>query len=309
MNRLYTRRDVLGIGAGVGLALAFGGMLEACSSAATTAGALTGTGAETTLQRIKRTGTVNIGFSNEQPWYYLDSSGKLIGASPDVSRYIMNQLGVTNIGGVLVDFSGLLPGLQAGRFDMTCSMNVLPARCLIARPGDPETQTGDAFIVKKGNPKNLHSYADVAKSTDAKLGVYQASSQLQEAQTLGIPSDRIVTFPDLATAIAGIETGRADAIADAYVAEVQGLKTTNDPALELAQPFTQPTDAKGNAILNYGASYFRLGDPDLRDAYNGVLKTIKGNGELLKILQPYGFTQDQVPPVDLTSDQLCAAGS
>ena len=37
-------------------------------------------------------------------------------------------------------------------------------------------QVGEAFLVRKGNPKNLHSYEDVVKNPDAKLGVVVTAS-------------------------------------------------------------------------------------------------------------------------------------
>ena len=79
------------------------------------------------LQEIKDSGSVRIAVANEIPYGYMDMSGEAKGAGPDVIRHIMNEMGVDDIEWVTTNFSSLIPGLQADRFDIAAAeMAVLP---------------------------------------------------------------------------------------------------------------------------------------------------------------------------------------
>src|SRR3546814_4895315 len=74
----------------------------------------------------------------------------------------------------------------------------------------PNYGVGEAFLVQKGNPKSLHSYEDIAKKDDAKLGVVVGAIEGEYASKMDIPVDRAVVFPDVVSALSGIqELGRA----------------------------------------------------------------------------------------------------
>ena len=74
--------------------------------------------AETTLEKAKRDGYVRVGFANEAPYGFATPDGKLTGESPEVVKAILKKLGINQVDGVLTEFGSLIPGLQAGRFDM-----------------------------------------------------------------------------------------------------------------------------------------------------------------------------------------------
>ena len=74
--------------------------------------------AETTLERIQRTGVIRIGYANEQPFAYTDASGNVTGESPEIVKKIAPKLGIKKVEGVLTEWGALIPGLMAGRFDV-----------------------------------------------------------------------------------------------------------------------------------------------------------------------------------------------
>ncbi len=43
------------------------------------------------------------------------------------------------------------------------------------------------------------------------------------------------------------------------------------------------------------------------EAFNGELKKLHDSGEWLRIAQPFGFSQDNVPGPTVTTQSLCAA--
>src|ERR1700759_357167 len=74
------------------------GMLAAaCVAAASLAACSMNVYAETTLQRIQRTGEVRIGYANETPFAYTTPDGKGTGESPEISRQVFEKLGVEKV--------------------------------------------------------------------------------------------------------------------------------------------------------------------------------------------------------------------
>ena len=81
-------------------------------------------------------------------------------------------MGVKQIEGVLTEFGSLIPGPKSKEIRyIAAGMYITPERAREIRFSNPTYRIGEAFIVKKGNPLSLHSYSDVAKSPNAKIGV------------------------------------------------------------------------------------------------------------------------------------------
>ena len=49
--------------------------------------------AETTLERVQRTGEIRIGYANETPFAYTQIDGKVTGESPEIANIIFAQIG------------------------------------------------------------------------------------------------------------------------------------------------------------------------------------------------------------------------
>jgi len=59
-------------------------------------------------------------------------------------------------------------------------------------------------------------------------------------------------------------------------------------------------------VWNYQALGFRATDADLVAAVNTQVAALLKSGGLLKILEPYGYTANELPPADVTAAKLCA---
>jgi len=219
---------------------------------------------------------------------------------------VLKRMGINEVEGVLTEFGSLIPGLAAKRFDIIAGgMYVTPERCQQVAFSDPTYGVGEAFLVKQGNPKNLHSYEDVVKNPDAKLGVVVGAIEGDYAQKVKIPSGQVVVFPDAVSALSGVQAGRADAYA-ATALTINDLmgKTQDGSGLEKADPFTDPViDGKG--VRGYGAYAFRTDDKAFADAFNAELAKFIGTDEHKKLVAPFGFT-DQELPNGVTAAKLCA---
>lgn len=279
------------------------GILAATAALSTAAA---GASNAATLQEIRDSGTVRVAVANEIPYGYVDPNGTALGAGPDVAKYIMDQLGIDNIEWVTTSFSSLIPGLQAGRFDMVAGeMAINPARCQQVLFSEPNTSYGEGLLVAAGNPKDIHGYAEFATRDDIRIAILAGANQLEMLQALGVPEDRMITIANNADAISVVSTGRADAYAGTglTVSELAG----QSDRVEVAGGFVDPV-VNGEPVRSWGGFTFALGSEDLRDAVNGVLTDYKQTDEWTNTLAGYGFTEaDITASFDRTTAQLCAA--
>ena len=260
---------------------------------------------ETTLQRIQRAGVVRVGYANEAPYAYMDEeNGRLTGEAPEIARVLLKEMGVERVEGVLTEFGALIPGLKAKRFDIIAAgMYILPQRCREIAFTDPTYRIGEAFLVKAGNPLDLHSYEDVAAHSDARLGVVAGAVELAYARATGIPDDRIAVLPDAPSAVAAVQADRVDAYAGTALTVQDMLNKAGDGGVERAAPFKNPV-IDGEQVSGYGAFGIRQEDTALLAALNERLHAFVGSAEHLRLVKPFGFTRAEMPG-GMTAARLC----
>ena len=72
-----------------------------------------------TLDKLKETKYALLGSYNEPPHNWIEpSGGGYKGIDFEIGQAILTKLGVETIHEIPVDWSGLIPGLQAGRWDL-----------------------------------------------------------------------------------------------------------------------------------------------------------------------------------------------
>lgn len=264
-----------------------------------------GPGGVDTLERARAEGVLRVGFANEPPYAYAESgSGRLTGEAPEIARAVLAALGIREIEGVLTEFGSLIPGLNAGRFDMIAAgMYILPERCKQIAFSNPTYAVGEAFIVPHGNPLKLHSYEDVARHPEARLGVVAGAVERAYARATGIPDERLVVFPDTPSALEGVLAGRVDAFGGTSLTVNSLLARAESPKLERASPFTDPV-IEGKPVRGYGAFGFRQDDATLIAAFNAALARYIGTPTHLEAVKPFGFTAAELPG-SITARHLC----
>jgi len=257
-----------------------------------------------TLEKIQRRGTVRVGYANEAPYGYLDSeTGKITGEAPSIARVILENLGVERMEPVVAEFGALIPGLLAGRFDVIAAgMYITPERCSQIRFSDPTYRIGEAFIVARDNPLDLHSFEDIA-AVEAELGVVGGTVEHGYARDVGVPEDRIHLFPSNATALDAVRSGRIDAFAATVLTVNDLLRKADDPAIARAEPFHDPV-IDGEEQRGYGAFGFRKADTELVEAFNRELDAFLGTEEHLELVRPFGFGESTLPG-DVRASELC----
>lgn len=294
----WTRRDFLLRTATAGVALLGGGAaLSACTS--------TGSAGGSVLAAAKSSGTIKIGIAGEEPYGFTDLSGKVTGEAPEVARAVLQAVGIKDITAQQVDFGSLIPGLIAKQFDMVCAgMNITPARCEQAAFSIPDYTALTAFLVKAGNPTGVATFEDVAKK-NLKLAVLGAAVEQGYATDAGVPAGNITTFPDQNALLQAVTAGRVDAAALTDIS-LKWLAGKNPQAGVMVTTGFTPKSA-GKDVVSAGGFVFRTADADLKAAFDTELGTLQKSGRWVDIAKPFGFSDANLPPSGLTTQQLCAA--
>lgn len=281
MGGSWTRRDFLRRGATAGaLAVAGPSLLAACAS-----------------------GGFKVGIANEAPYGFTDPSGKVTGESVEVARAVFKAMGIEEIQAETVDFSALIPGLISNRFEVvTAGMFIRPDRCAAAQFSDPDYTAQSALLVPKGNPKGLKTYAEV-KATGARLAVLSGAVEKEDAVKSGVPESQLQSFDTQNTLLQAVTAGRADAGALTTFSLQDVVKKNPGAAVEVTPGFFPVIN--GQEQIAAGAFVFRKGDQRVNQ-FNAELKRLHQSGEWVRIVEPFGFTAENIPKPDVTTARLCA---
>jgi polar amino acid transport system substrate-binding protein len=258
-----------------------------------------------TLENARSAGTIKVGIANEAPYGFTDSSGKVSGESVEVARAVLKAMGINDIQATTVEFGSLIPGLNAKQFDMvTAGMFINPSRCANAAFSDPDYTAPTAFLVPTGNPKGITTFDDV-KSKGLRLAVLSGAVEQGYAQKSGVPDAQIQVVDTQNTLLQAVTAGRVDAGALTNIS-LNDVKSKNaGAAVEVTTGFFPTID--GKKTVSAGAFVFRKGEDALVTAFNAELKKLHDSGEWLRIAQPFGFSKDNVPGPDVTTQSLCSA--
>ncbi|MBQ1096958.1 ectoine/hydroxyectoine ABC transporter substrate-binding protein EhuB [Streptomyces sp. b94] len=251
------------------------------------------------LDRLKAQGVARLGIAGEIPFGYIDKNGELTGEAPELAKVIFKRLGVDRVQPVPTEFGSLIPGLASQQFDVVAAgMYINPDRCQQVIFSDPDYQMLDAYIVRKGNPLGLHNYKDVFKKK-ARFATGTGYAEIAYAVEHGIKEDDILIVPDQVAGLNAVESGRVDVFAGTALTVREVVKKSSKA--EATEPFSPIIDGKPK--VDGGGFAFRPNETNLRDAFNVELQKLKKSGELLRILKPFGFTENEM--TDLTAKELC----
>lgn len=260
----------------------------------------------TLLRRLQERGEVRIGFANESPYGFINADAELTGESPELAKVIFRRLGVEKMVPIPSEFGALISGLKVGLFDVVgAGMAVTPTRCKEVLFTNPEYNAPAAFLVPSGNPKGVRNFADVAAQPDFQLGVLIGAVEADYAEGAGVPPDRITPYADQPSGFDAVLTGRVDGFALTTISLRDALSKRPGAPLEITSGFVPIVD--GEPQYSAGAFAFLPDQQNIVNAFNQILAELKASGELLRILAPFGFSQEEM--TDLTAEQLCRAST
>lgn len=216
------------------------------------------------------------------PYEYLDADGTtIVGFDPDLVSALADRLGVT-IELTNAAFDGLLPALDAKRFDMLAAgyTNTIERQAQYDFVNYYKSSQG--IVVKAGNPEGIYKMADLCGQP---VSVLKASAQesmlvaLNEADCASNNVD-IVSLPDNQTAFLQIQSGRVNAllVQDA-VARYNITQQGDGATFEVSN-----TDLITPTLVGM---MFRKDSTELRDAIQAALQSLIDDGSYAVILDAH----------------------
>lgn len=261
--------------------------------------------ATASLERIRERGYLLYGFNGERPYNYMAADGSLVGSEIEIARAVAKGIGIEEVQGVAMNFDSFIPAILAGRIDTSLPIFVRPARCERIQFTRPHLIEGQTAIVAAGNPRNIQGWDDLINQ-EVNVGLISGTAPTEIARTVGVPEQRITSFPDTTTLAAGMRSGRVDVIVEAtntirlIYAELGG---ENFMRLE---DWQKPT-GYDQQIQFFAAFPFSLQATELRDAFDAELQRLVGDGTVAEITSAYGFGPEDRPGPDAPSlEEICA---
>lgn len=260
----------------------------------------TGAGADPLSDRINAGEPIRLGFATAIPWAYPGDGGEPLGFVNALTLVVLEEMGITNYETSVNEWSGLIPGLQANRYDIiTGGMYILKSRCENINFSDPIGLFGDAFLVPAGNPKNIHTYQDI-KSTGARLVTGAGFNTVEAAKKEGVPESQMMLVAGEVEILAAMKAGRADAAVQTFFGAKEHVDKT-DGKFEVTDPGKLPIWTQ-----NWVGIGMRKADTDFLAAFNTAMAKVIGGEAWMTAVAPYGYTEFQLPGADASTGFACA---
>jgi polar amino acid transport system substrate-binding protein len=190
---------------------------------------------------------------------------------------------------------------MSGAMDLAGGLAIRPDLCATLSFSAPDHVSGTAFAVAAGNPKGLATYADVI-AKNAKIAVWGSLPEDTDAVRAGVPAGNIVRMNDPVALLGAVKAGQADCFAFDELSLRELVRTGGD-GLEVADPFMP--DGRLPLI---GAYCFPRTADDLLPSFNNALRDLHASGDWGAMVAPFGLTEFNAPPEDLTTEKACAGG-
>lgn len=226
------------------------------------------------LKKIQKAGKLVIATSPDfPPFESLDGSGKVTGIEIDILEEVCAQLGVS-LEIQQMDFDSVLPGVQAGKYDMGVSgITITEKRQKNVLFTDAYCLAAQAIVVKEGSP--ISSKADLeGKTVAVQTGTTAESFCMDNGYTVS-------AYAANNDAQSALLQGKADAwvIDDLTAADMVKVYNAQggDQLVILDEAMTTEPYAFAMAF----------GSEDTIEAINGILKTMEDSGAIAAIFDKY----------------------
>jgi len=243
--------------------------------------------AETTLEKIKRTGKTTVGTEAAFPPFEFIKDGKIVGYGKDILDYIIADLGV-ELNQLDLPWQGILPGVLAGKFDFVAtSVSIRPERVVKYAYTVPIAE-GTVYTMKRAGDDSINSIDDLAGkvvgtqlASGGEANSKEFEANLKERGLGGYKELKLYTaYPESYLALAN---GEIDVV-------VQTL-----PNLAVVVKEHPGVFELGHAMT--GKSYMcwvtRPADTDLRDYLSSKIIEMRDNGKLHELMDKwFGFRMD-----------------
>lgn len=254
--------------------------LVGCGSSGSTDAAGSG-GSGDVLARIVKDGEFKVAISlGNKPWCWKDDDGQIKGFAVDLVNLYAESIGIkTEL--VTLEFSGLIPAIQAGKADMIATnLTRKASRATTILYTDGVGSSYGVAIVKKDRFNSIEELNSESITTTTETGsiyvdVGKEAFPLATMSPTGNNSD----------ALAAVKAGRADAmVTDLTIATAA---CAADSSIEFLTPYIY-TDTFGFAAACSSDAYTFV------ESFNTFLRVIKADGTYAELYKAY-FENDWVP--------------
>ena len=243
--------------------------------------------AETTLEKIKRTGKTTVGTEAAFPPFEFIKDGKIVGYGKDILDYIIADLG-GELNQLDLPWQGILPGVLAGKFDFVAtSVSIRPERVVKYAYTVPIAE-GTTWTMKRAGDDSMKSIDDLAGKV---VGTQLASAgeatgkefeaKLKEKGLGGYKELKLYTaYPETYLALANGEI-------DVVVQTLPNLAVVVKEHTGVFELLDAMTDK------SYMCWVTRPEDTDLRDYISSQIIEMRDNGKLHELQDKwFGFRMD-----------------
>lgn len=228
--------------------------------------------------------------TNEAPSNWQDSSSNWVGFDADMANEAISRLGLKKVTYVVGPWDSMVANLTSNRCDLLqTDIHWNPERAKIIDFTAPIFFYGDSLLVKKGNPLNLHTWADLkGHSVGGQLGS-NLVDMLDARQSKDNDLSAVQTYKTWDELITDLSNGRLDAgFVDASVSGYY-IVTHPDTQVELATDYVPQEDL--SSWTRFGV---QKGAYDLANAFSRVIDEMRVDGTLATILEKYGMNQTAI---------------
>ena len=220
--------------------------------------------------------------------YIVEGTDELRGVDIDLAKSIAAKLGL-KINFNLVEFAGILPAMQAGRYDFSiAAMGDTPTRQEVVDFVDYSTDS-NSIVTIKGNPKGI---TGIDSLCGLKISAVEGSVMLgllEQQNEKCNPKMDITIFPDNANALLQVQTGRADATMYQTGVTAYLIKTNEAANLEII----------GNTEFGkgYNAIATSKDNSELRDLIQQALTELMADGIYDAVHDAWGLEPNKVDKI------------
>lgn len=224
---------------------------------------------QSTIEQVLQKGVLRVGMSTFVPWAMKDKQGNLVGFEIDVAKRLAQDMGV-KVEFVPTKWSGILPGLLTGKFDIIIGgMGITPERNLKVNFSMPYDYTGMSVVASKKLAKGFKTLSDFNKpnvTIAARIGTTAAAAAKKY-----VPNANLKLFDDESQAVQELLNGRVHAlIASAPLPAFQALEYPDRLFLPIKESFTR--EPIGFAVVK--------GDVDTLNFLNSWITIVEAEGWL-----------------------------
>jgi polar amino acid transport system substrate-binding protein len=190
------------------------------------------------VDRILSSGELRVGMSGDMPPLNMTTKeGKVIGLDADLAALVADAMGV-KLNVQKMEFSGLLPALEAGRIDMIISnMTMTPDRNLKVAFVGPYFTSGKGLLTKRSTLAEVKKMEDL--NNPAFTFVALKGSTSEAVTKAGAPKAKLIAVASENEGVQMVLDGKADGmLADFPICAVAAYRYPGSGLVSVVAPIT-----------------------------------------------------------------------